>query len=300
MSAIATAPVHAPASTLWSERLRLACGATMIFAVLHFLVDATLLERGDGRPVVLLATQSGALAGLATVVLLGVVAWAIGTVMPRRHGAGPLAAFGLALAAWAALGGTVDDWLILQQPAPDGPDGYPYWMLVGDYFALAALTALLVWRFAYDGREHGPDQTPNARRTFGLELKPGELPKGLATLAVVTIVAAVVLYLVGGPQRGWTYRGQVYFGVALACAAGVFAGRSVTGETRAIWFWPAPFIVGLVGLVACGLSPAPPEPLARLDVFPPFGGLCRALPVEMAGVGLVAIVTTQRIMSRTR
>jgi hypothetical protein len=297
VTAIETLPAHLP-SPSWAERLRLLVGAGIIWACMHYVVDDGLLWRGDARPVVLMASQAGFVRGLLAVALLGVLALLIGLVMPRRDGTGPLTVFGLALVCWAAIGGTMDDWLILRHPTVTGGDGGPFFALIADYVVLLVAVVALVKVFGYDGRDHGPDDRPNWRAVLGADGTAADIQNGVVHLVVGVVVAAVVIYLLAGPGLEHTHRGQVVFGVAVGCMAAVSAARSVTGPAAAIWSWPVPFVVGLLGLILAGFSPRLPGPLAGLDVFPPWGGLARALPVEMVGVGLVAIIYTHRAWRR--
>jgi len=297
MTAIETLPAHHPAPS-WTERLRMVAGAGMIWACMHYVVDDGLLWRGDARPVVLMASQAGFVRGLLAAGLLGVLGLVVGLVMPRRDGTGPLMVFGLALVGWAALGGTMDDWLILQHPVVTAGDGGPFFALISDYVVLLIVVVVLVKMFGYDGRDHGPDDRPSWRAVLGADGTAAETRNGVVHLTVGVAVAAVVIYLLAGPGLEHTHRGQVFFGVAVGCMAAVSAARSVTGPVAAIWSWPVPFVVGLLGLILAAVSPELPGGLAGLDVFPPWGGLARALPAEMVGVGLVTIIYTRRAWHR--
>lgn len=270
----------------------------MIWACLRFIVDEGLLARTINDPVVLLAAPAGILYGLLAVIILGGLACLVGTVMPARDGAGPLVAFSLAVVAWAATGGTIDDWLIYNHKLPGPGTSGPYLKLLADYAALAGIAAVLAGLFGYDGRPHGPDDRPS----FAAALNPRTVTTGNGPLhlLVAVVVAIIVLYLLAGPAAGRTYHGQVYFGVAVACAAGTSAARSIAGLPHALWTLAVPFVVGLVGLSIAAARPVLPGDLAQLDVFPPWGGLARPLPVEMIGVGIVAVTATRRILSRPR
>lgn len=284
-------PAVSPAA-VWLGRLRFVVATALLWAGLHYLVGWT-LPRGVDRPLVLSSSVYGPLAGVLVIVVL----WA-GTALaswlarPRGRGAA-LFMVGLALALWAAEGGrrgvTMDDWLIRCNVNPGAPTGTPYWGLLADYVyllvAVAGANVIAAW---FHGSGEPPAVGGLLRRAFALGASPDERRRRLAALVATVVVAGVATLILMGPPLAATYRGQVYFAVGIGLFAGVFVARRVMKASELTWFWLAPFLLGIVGLLVAGLRPylmLPPE-YQHINVIPAWG-LARALPVEMVGVGLV-------------
>ncbi|MEW6200191.1 MAG: hypothetical protein AB1601_16185 [Planctomycetota bacterium] len=284
--------------TVWTGRLRFAAALGVVWAALHFLAGP-LLPRGVDRPLVLVASPYGALAGLTVigVVWLGaaITALLIGP-QPRRAA---MVVIGVALALWTAehgrLGGTMDDWLIFRNEVPGPPRGAPYWGLLLDYLYLAVAIAGAHTIFGWvAARQTGHEPRAALRRAWGVGRPAREWRQGLMALAATTVVGGAAILLLMGPTSGWTLRGQVYFAVALGFFAGVFVANRLVPVRDALWFWPAPLVLGVIGVVAAGLWPAlmlPPD--CQLDTLPAWA-LARPLPIEMVGVGLAGGFWTLR------
>lgn len=284
--------------TVWTGRLRFAVALGVVWAALHFLAGP-LLPRGVDRPLVLAASPYGLLAGLTVIGVLwlgaAVTALLIGP-QPRRAA---MVVIGGALALWTAehgrLGGTMDDWLILRNEVPGPPRGAPYWELLIDYVYLAAAVAgaHVIFTLAA-ARQAGQDPRAALRRAWGIGRSAREWRQGLMALGATTVVAGVAILLLMGPAQSWTLRGQVYFAVALGFFAGVFVACRLVSVRDALWFWPAPLVLGLMGVVAAGLGPGLMLPAdCRLDTLPAWA-LARPLPIEMVGVGLAGGFWTLR------
>lgn len=293
-----SASASVSATAVWTARLRFVAAVGVLWAGLHFLVGP-LLPRGLDRPLVLAASPSGALAGLAFVgvVWLGAaVAALLAGPQPRRPA---MVVIGMALALWTAehgrLGGTMDDWLILRNEVPGPPRGAPYWGLLLDYVYLAiAVAGAHAIHAQTAARQVGQNPRAALRRAFGAGRRAGERRQGLAALAATVVVAGAAILLLMGPALGRTLRGQVYFAVAVGFFAGVFAACRLSAVRDALWFWPAPLLLGLIGVVAAGFWPALLLPAGwQLDTVPAWA-LVRPLPVEMVGVGLAGGFWTLR------
>ena len=94
-----------PASTIWLDRLRFVLAAVIVWAGLQYVVGPYVLPQGLDRPLVLVGSPHGPLAGALVVAAL----WAatlLATLIvgpgDRRH---PLMVLGLALSLWAYGGG---------------------------------------------------------------------------------------------------------------------------------------------------------------------------------------------------
>lgn len=285
----------------WVTRLRLVLAIGLVWAGLHFVIDQTVLARGLDRPVVIAASGSGLSAALAVALLLWLGA-VVGTLLAGiRDTTRILFVIGVALALWAAGDGTMDDWLLLQNQLVEGPRGAPYWPLLGEYVYLAVVIAgaatLGGWTLLGQRASDAVARRAALRQTFALESGGTSWREGIFALLVTAVVAGFLMFILFGPREGHTRRGQVYFAVAVAFILGVMAAQRLTRVHHPLWYWPAPFVVGIVGVLLAALKPALPQPYQHLDVIPAWG-LVRALPVEMVGVGVAAVIWTLRTTSR--
>ncbi len=269
----------------WTTRIQVAAGTLILWTLLVYGLQPYLMPRAGADAVVLLGSTAGTAGGLLAVALLFALTYALGKLIPLRDGSGPLLMLSLALVAWAVTGGTIDAWLMAGHQQVGPATSGPYLALLGDYALLALVVFALVVLFGYTGAPHAPDETPHA-----LAADPAGGKGPLALLLMVGFSGALI-YLLAGPQ-GHTYHGQVLFGVAVANWGAVQIARNLTGVHHALWYWPAPLIVGVLAVVLCAAQPKPPGILAGLNVIPAWGGLGRPLPVEMVGAGLAAILLT--------
>jgi hypothetical protein len=290
-----------PFSSAWVARGRLVLAVALVWGALHFVIDRTVLAQGLDRPVVILASESGLSAAAAVAVLLWIGAYVGGLVAGVREGARALFIVGLGLALWAVGGGTMDDWLLRQNQLVAGPSAAAYRPLLGEYVylaivftgvaALGGLAAL--GRRAADRR----NLRLSLRRTFAVASDSPSWREGVFALVATTVIGGFLVFVLSGPRVSHTYRGQVYFAVGVGFILAVLAARRITGVQHPLWYWPAPFIVGIVGVLLAIAKPALPQPFQHLDMIPPWA-LVRPLPVEMVGVGLAAITWTLRTTSR--
>ncbi len=296
--------VNSPASAhnVWLSRLRILLATLVLWGALHYLAGGWLLPRGLERPPVLVASPvAGPLAGMIVVLVIWAASAVAALILGPREQRLVLPVLGLGLALWAAeggrSGGTMDTWLILQQPKPGPPTSSPYWILLGDYALLAAavigaraLAALIV---PTDHQQ--PDRQTGLRVSFGLEAPPDERKRGLLALVVTVVVATIATHILMGSAVAETLRGQVYFAVAVAFLLGTWVARQVAHTENPAWFWPAPLIVGVIGLIVAGLKPDMmlPDAYRKLNTIPAWGA-ARALPIEMVGVGLAGTLLMLR------
>ena len=309
----------APLASVWLRRLRFALAVAVLWAGLHFLAGALLFPSGLDRPLVLSAGKAGPLAGLIVAGLLWVGAATAtllaGTADPRQ----PLLTIGLALALWAGeggqRGGTMDAWLILRHPDPGPPSGAPYWLLLTDYvwLLLGVGGAYCIGRRIARQRDRACPQEPPAPGTSAVrnpaspvvrsstshELSAPSRRDGLMGLLLTTLIAGASALVLTGAPLAHTRRGQVYFALLVGFLAAVFVTSRVVrsstshlpGTPTPAWCWPAPFLLGVIGLVVAGVSPGLMlrPGYERLDTIPAWA-LARPLPVEMIGVGLVGVL----------
>jgi len=267
----------------WPGRLYLAAVVALLWAGLHYVVDATALPRGLDRPVCVFVGDGGVVPAVIVLILLTIGAL-IGTwLCGRRTGTQGLLVVGFALALWATHGGTMDEWLKMKNPIPGPPSGAAYVPLLAEYLYWAVVVAAV---YALTGRR-GPTANKSSVN----------LRDGITALIVTAAVAAVLILILSGPRTGHTYRGQVYFAVAVSFILGVMAARRVTGTRRLIWYLPGPLIVGIVGALLAASKPGLGPTYANISVIPAWA-LVRPLPIEMVGVGLVAILLTLRTADR--
>ena len=269
----------------------------LLWAGLHFVADATVLSRGLDRPVCVLVGDGGIVPAIVVLVLVAVGALIGSLLCGRREGGQGLLVVGLALALWAFHGGTMDDWLKMRNTTAGPPSGAAYVPLLAEYVywavVLAAVFMLTGWR------RRAADSAGSARqqRSKPPDRATTELRDGITALIVTAAIAAVLMLILTGPRVGHTYRGQVYFAVVVAFVLGGLVARRVTGTHRFIWYLPAPLIVGVIGMWVAALRPGLGEAYANINVIPAWG-LARPLPIEMVGVGLVAIILTLRTANR--
>jgi hypothetical protein len=284
---------------VWVARARFVLATALLWAALHYLVGWA-LPRGLDRPLVLSSSPYGPLAGLLVIVVLG-AGGAVVSFLVQPHGdRQALFIVGLALALWAAeggrRGGTMDDWLIQCNTAVDAPRGGPYWRLLADYiYLLVAVAGASVTSAWFAARGMPVPRSEPLRRAFALDAPAEERRHGPVALLTTTVVAGVATLILMGPAVAATYRGQVYFAVGIGLFAGVFAAQRLVKTGGLLWFWLAPFVLGVFGVLLAALRPHLMLPLdyQHLDIIPAWS-LARALPVEMVGVGLVGALWTLR------
>lgn len=282
-----------PAATTWLDRTRFALTAALIWAALHFIAEGLVLPPGLDRPVALVGSPYGPLGGLLVIAIIWAGAALATTITGARDARRPLLIVGVALGLWAAeggrLGGTMQDWLILQHERPEPPAGSPYVALMLDYLylliAVAGAHAIATTLSARPPAES--DRRPTLRQSFAFDAPAAQRKEGLTALLITVLVSGVAIWLLMGPTLNWVYRGQVYFAVGLGFFAGVFAARKMTSVRDPIWFWPAPLLLGIIGLSVAAARPAFSLPPTHLLDNIPAWALARPLPVEMVGVGLV-------------
>ena len=273
----------------WATRARFAIGVAVLWAALHYLGGMVLQDHGRGAPLVLLSATGGASGGIpaACVALLAGAAAAL--LAGWRDELRCLAVLGLGLVLWSALGGTMDDWLKQADPQPGPPTGQAYTALLADYLLLAiVIVAATLLAATMRGR---------MPQTLKQLLQPpgdgGALGKGVAALLVTCAVAAIGMMLLTGPRLGETYRQQVLFAVAISFYAGVMIARMTTHAEHLLWYWVAPFVVGVGGLLWAAWKPGLGGAYANIDIIPAWG-VVRALPIEMVGMGLIGVVWALR------
>lgn len=269
----------------WTSRIQVAAGTLILWTLLVYGLEPYLLPRASADAVVLLGSTAGTGGGLLATVILLALTYVLGRLIPLRDGCGPLLILCLALVAWSMTGGTMDAWLMAHHQQVGPATSGPYLALLGDYALLGLVVIVLVTQFGYTGSPHDEDARPNA---LAADTVGG---KGPLTLLMMVIFSGALVYLLAGPQ-GHTYHGQVLAGVAVANWGAVLIARNLTGVTHALWYWPAPLIVGVLALLLCAAQPKPAGILAGLNVIPAWGGLGRPLPIEMIGAGLAAILLT--------
>ena len=154
---------------------------------------------------------------------------------------------------------------------------------------VVALGAAIASHLAWGGAGRPATVRERIAGALGLGSGRAERLTGLFALGTSTAVIVILMLFLTGPAEGHTYRGQVYFAVAVASVAGTYAARKITKARDAIWYWPAPLLAGLLGTLAAISKPDLLIPAAYRQLNSiPASGLVRVLPIEMMGVGLVA------------
>lgn len=288
------------ASLTWLRRLRFLAAAALVWAGLHFILGGRLLPPGLNRP----ATVAVANSPIVTAVVVALILWAgtyVGTLIAgAAHRWQALTIVCLALAAWAAPRGTMDHWLILA--APEGvvapPTGSVYWPLFDEYLYLLVVmlgvTAIGALAVPAAGSNAASLRT-RVRRAFALDADRKQRVEGLLALLITTAVIGVLMLVLTGPLEAETLRGQVYFAVTVSCALAVFIATRLVRVRHPIWYWPAPIVAGLLGMLVAALNPdiLIPAEYRQLNSIAAWG-LSRPLPIEMVGVGVAITIWTVR------
>jgi hypothetical protein len=281
----------------WLWRARAVAAVALLWAGLHFVVNTTVLPRGLERPTLVLVGYGGLVPAIAVLVVTLVGALIAMLLCGRRDGTQGLLIVAVALALWVAPGGTMRDWLILKDPTVGPPGGAAYWPLLAEYVYWGIVAAAVVALNAAPVHPLGEDPQADWRRALGLGSGAAPLRTGIAAMLITTAVGLILIGILTGPRLGYTYRGQVYFAVALAFAAGTIIARRVTGLRRPLWYLPAPLIVGIIGVLWAGFRPNLGAPYQNINIIP-VTGLVRPLPVEMIAVGIAAICFALRTARR--
>ena len=300
-----TASAVTPAARSWLRRFRLLIAAALLWAGLHYLMGHTLLPAGLNRPVTLAAGNNPIFSAIALGLILCIWAYLGAWLADPWHNARGLLVTALGLAAWAMGGGTMDDWLILstRDSAVGPPSGTSYWPLVAEYLFLALVMAgvaiMSTLAGSYSGLAHQTGASGRIKQTLGLDANSRQRREGLIALLVTTVVIGLLMLILTGPAEAHTLRGQVYFAVVVSCFVGVLLATHLVSARQPIWYWPAPILAGLIGMLVAGLNPdiRIPAPYNQLNSIPAWG-LARPLPIEMVGVGVAITIWTLRANTR--
>lgn len=276
------------------ERARIVAAALLVCAGMWGLSSISGWLAGWKRPPVLLA--HGAVLSTIGVLVISLIGIAVGRfVAGRRDLSSLLAVVGLGLLFFSMPAGSMQDWLMLAHSGAAPPTGAAYVALLADYAALLLIPLLAFAVFHERQADVGVGAALAA--AMGLTRSQVERNKGYLALLCCVAVATILLVLLSGPRTEHVRGGQVYFSVALAMVGGIYAAHQLTGVGDFCFYWPAPFLVGVVGVAFAAIWPALPAPYAHLNNIPAWGP-ARALPIEMIGMGLFAVHWTVRNIAR--
>lgn len=267
----------------WLRNLILAISIGLLWLVLSYGVENTVMPRGIHRPLCVLVGEGGVFAALGILLFTVIGALAASWIAHLRDGIHGLLIVSVALAIWAYAGGTMDDWLKYKNIAIGPPTASAYIPLVAEY---------LYWAIAI-----GLAYVVAGGRSTQKALKKDGLRNGLTASLITIVVAALLILILSGPRISHTYHGQVYFSVAVGFILAVMAANRVCGVREPLWYLPAPIVVGLIGLFYAMAKPSLGVSYANINVIPA-NGLVRPLPIEMIVVGVAAILLTLRAAHR--
>lgn len=275
----------------WLRRSRILLAVALAWGVLHFGAGA-LLEPGLDRPIVLMPTG-----GILAALVLLIAAAAAGYAGRWLDGATPGPTVGVivlmtGVALWSWPAGTMDDWLKLANPAPGAPSGAAYAALLPEYvlWVLVMLAAVQACRLA-GGAATGSFEGASAAGRAAGDASPAW--PGWTALVLTAALSGALVLILSGPRTDATYRGQVYFALALGFYGGGWAASRLTHVKAPRWYLPAPFLVGVFGLLWAMSQPALPGRYAEINIIPA-NGLARALPIETVSVGALALLLLLR------
>lgn len=281
---------HIGAAGRWVIRVRGVVAVGLIFLALQLIVRPLFMPEGLDRPIAWAAAPAPILAFLATAVVVVLGAAAAPFITGSRRPEIGLLTAATAIAIWAYGGGSIDAWLLLSHPQVGPPTAGPYWTLVVEY--LFVLPVLLGAAIA--GNLPGRSWQAAVRRTLPRHMSGAPLLRGIAALLLGTIVNLLLVLLLTGPV-GETLVGQVYFAVIVSAALGVTAARRLAPSGATLWFWAAPWLAGLLGMLGAALVPdiMIPEEYNHLNSIPAWG-LARPLPLQMSAAGAVVALWMMR------
>lgn len=281
----------------WVGRARVVIAASVIWGALHYIAEAAVMPRGLDRPIVVTHSSGGIIAPLVVGGLLLLGAYIGALIIGPRRSAGGLWAVCIGLAVWTAPGGTMDHWLTLELPSPTQSPASAYWPLFIEYVFLILCMAgvLILSEFAAlrTGVSDAAQRVASLRGALGLSSIRTELRQGVLALALTAGIGAVGMLFLPGPRIAATHRGQIYFAIAVGFFAATVVAARTAKVRHLVWYLPAPFIVGVIGVLVAGLGLRLPGSYSHLNNIPVFG-LVRALPVEMMAVGCAAILWAMR------
>lgn len=260
----------------WGAWIAGALGAIILYALCQSLGLLTGLD----RPATLMGfgLVGGAIFCIALVVL-GVIASILTGGSDR---AGGLFAAGVSLALFALGAGTMDNWLEITNFAPGRGDAQPYLVLMPEHLFLWG--AMLVIALSA-GFRHAPGVPATSVST-----SPGA---GVISLLIGVAVSGLSIQWLSGPFPGKTFHGQIYFAAIVGFVFGTVLARKYGGARDAIWYWSAPFVLGIAGLGSAALRPVLPGGYDMINILPA-SPLARPLPIELIGVGVAAVIWSLR------
>jgi hypothetical protein len=267
----------------WLRNLVLGTSVALLWLVLAYGIESTVVPRGSDRPLCVLVGEGGLMPALGIALFAVIGAIAAAWLVRCREGSHGLLIVALALAIWAYPGGTMDDWLKYKNTTIGPPSGSAYVPLLGEYLYWALVTAFAF--YAAGGKPLAAFMKKDAQRN------------GLTALLITVAVATLLILILSGPRQSRTYHGQVYFSVAVAFILAVMTANRVCGVREPAWYLPAPIIVGVLGVLFAVFKPSLGTTYAYVNVIPA-NGLARPLPVEMIVVGVAAILLTLRAADR--
>ena len=267
----------------WLRNLVLGTSVAVLWLVLAYGIEKTILPRGLNRPLCVLVGEGGIVPALGIALFTVIGALAAAWIMRGKQVGDGLFVVTLSLAIWAFAGGTMDEWLKYKNTALGPPSGSAYTPLLGEYIYWAIVIALAF--IAAGGKPR-----------LALSKKEG-LGNGLTALVITVAIATLLIAILSGPRLSHTYHGQVYFSVAVGFILAVMSANRICGVREPIWYLPAPLIVGVIGVLYAIVKPSLGITYAYINVIPA-NGLVRPLPIEMVAVGVAAILLTLRAADR--
>lgn len=240
---------------------------------------------GLGRPMSIAVSPSPILTIIGLPMLLAVCT-SVGVLLSsRRNVTRSVWLASIALLVWVFPGGTIDDWLIVQRPVAGPPNGMAYPLLLLDY-AIGALLFVIVLYVGASAKESG-----SFARGLHLRQFFGKSSQGLLTLGVTSLAALFIMWPLMGAAVAASKRLQVFFAVITAFALASMITKNLLEEQHTLWYWLAPFVVGVLGVVVATLSPAMslPATYQHIDTLPAWWAV-RPLPFEMLAGGWIGVI----------
>ncbi len=274
----------------WLDTPRRWLGVVAAAALLYLLLPGFAFPLGYERPFVLAAVNDGQItAAVLTAVILILATPLVGllgaAIRGRTSVDGVLFVSAAAVSIVVWFYGDLDDWLIFFHSEPGKPSGTAYFPLVFDQIVLAVVFAASI----LTGAMLHP-RGPSLRETLHLSSLRSDLPNALGAGVITLVVAAIVSWILSGPNVLQIYHFQNYFAVGVGFAAGAAAARYVLGRRHPLILWCTPILLSVIGVAVAMVAPTigVPEAYAHLDTSPAWR-LVRPLPAETIAVGLLAL-----------
>lgn len=296
-SAPAAAEGAKPASA-WPRRVSFWLVVLGTWLALRYVAQAGFFPNGGHWPPVLSNPADGVASLLVFSGLVLLITLLTSRALPSRlfPGHAQVIAICIGIACWLWPAGTIEDWLARANPVPGPATSSAYVPLLFEHLIVLLLAFLMMWIGGVLKPATLVDAPPGAAPK---RAKIIDNPAHLRDLGLGVIVILIALILLSGPRIGQALRGQTYFAVAVGSILATLATYQLSRSLNPIWYWPAPLLAGLIGIVVAVFRPALPPPYDQLNIIPAWAPV-RPLPLEWLAVGVPSSLWMLRSIARSQ